>query len=164
MIRRPPRSTLFPYTTLFRSYKRGTFLRRIQRRMHVVQVEDLAAYIEILRSQPDEAQLLFNDLLIGVTQFFRDKREFDLLEREVIPKLFERKGRGDQLRVWVIGCSTGEEAYSLAILLREHMASLDEVPQVQIFATDLDGRALASARAGRYTDTTAKDVSQIGRA
>src|SRR3712207_7404593 len=74
MIRRPPRSTLFPYTTLFRSYKRGTFLRRIQRRMHVVQVEDLTAYVEILRSQPDEAQLLFNDLLIGVTQFFRDRK------------------------------------------------------------------------------------------
>jgi two-component system, chemotaxis family, CheB/CheR fusion protein len=142
----------------FHGYKRGTFLRRVHRRMQVVQADAIERYVETLQSEPDEVQLLFNDLLIGVTQFFRDAKEFDLLERETIPKLFEGKGRSDQLRVWVIGCSTGEEAYSLAILLREHMAKLDEVPQVQIFATDLDGRALASARSGRYADTTSKDV------
>ena len=143
----------------FHGYKHGTFLRRIQRRMQVTQITSLPRYIEALRSQGDEAQQLFNDLLIGVTQFFRDAEEFALLERKVIPRLFKGRGRADQLRVWVIGCSTGEEAYSLAILLSEYMATLDEVPRVQIFATDLDGRALAAARTGRYADSIAKDVS-----
>ncbi|RVU14650.1 CheR family methyltransferase [Methylobacterium oryzihabitans] len=143
----------------FHGYKPGTFLRRVQRRMQVVQAATLRHYEEILRGRPDEALQLFNDLLIGATQFFRDPREFDLLEREVIPALFENKTRNDQLRVWVIGCSTGEEAYSIGILLREHMATLDEVPQVQIFATDLDGRALASARAARYAASIAADLT-----
>ncbi|GGD97017.1 methyltransferase [Aureimonas endophytica] len=142
----------------FHGYKSGTFIRRIQRRMQVTQVEDVADYVEVLRGQPDEAQNLFNDLLIGVTQFFRDKKEFELLETQIIPRLFQDKRRDDQLRVWVIGCSTGEEAYSIAILLREHMATLDEVPQVQIFASDLDGRALASARVGRFSADIARDV------
>jgi two-component system, chemotaxis family, CheB/CheR fusion protein len=142
----------------FHGYKPGTFLRRVQRRMQVVQRSEIGAYVEYLRAQPEEVQQLFNDLLIGVTQFFRDAREFAVLERAVIPQLFAGKGRNDHVRVWVVGCSTGEEAYSLGILLREHMATLDEAPQVQIFATDLDGRALAAARAARYADTVARDV------
>ncbi|MEH3147620.1 MAG: PAS domain-containing protein [Methylobacterium frigidaeris] len=143
----------------FHGYKPGTFLRRVQRRMQVVQAGTAQHYEDILRARNEEALQLFNDLLIGVTQFFRDPREFELLEREVIPALFQGKTRSDQLRVWVIGCSTGEEAYSIAILLREHMALLDEVPQVQIFATDLDGRALAAARAARYAASIAADLS-----
>lgn len=143
----------------FHGYKEGTFMRRVQRRMQVAQIDDTAAYVEYLRAQPGEAQELFNDLLIGVTQFFRDTKEFELLERSVIPKLFEGKTRNDQLRIWVIGCSTGEEAYSFGILLREHMATLDEVPQIQIFATDLDGRALAAARSARYAESVVRDVS-----
>ncbi len=136
----------------FHGYKPGTFLRRIQRRMQVLQTDQIQTYIEILRARPDEAQNLFNDLLIGVTQFFRDAAEFEILQREVIPALFSGKTRNDQLRVWVIGCATGEEAHSIAMLLREYLADRDEAPQIQIFATDLDGRALASARAGRYAD------------
>jgi two-component system, chemotaxis family, CheB/CheR fusion protein len=149
----------------FHGYKRGTFLRRVHRRMQVTQVESIGDYVDLLRQDAEEAQLFFNDLLIGVTQFFRDKKEFELLEREVVPKLFKGKAPADQLRVWVIGCSTGEEAYSVAILLREHMAGLNEVPQVQIFGSDLDGRALASARAGRYTRSIENDVSpeRLGR-
>ncbi|MBZ6075616.1 CheR family methyltransferase [Microvirga puerhi] len=143
----------------FHGYKQNTFLRRVQRRMQVVQAPDIDAYADFLRNDPSEAQNLFNDLLIGVTQFFRDAKEFELLETEVIPKLFEGKGARDQVRVWVLGCATGEEAYSIAILLREHMAKLDIVPQVQIFATDIDGRALAAARVGRYPETVANDVS-----
>jgi two-component system CheB/CheR fusion protein len=143
----------------FHGYKEGTFMRRVQRRMQVAQIDDSAAYVEHLRTQPGEAQELFNDLLIGVTQFFRDTKEFELLEHSVIPKLFEGKTRSDQLRIWIIGCSTGEEAYSFGILLREHMATLEEVPQVQIFATDLDGRALAAARAARYAESVVRDVS-----
>lgn len=143
----------------FHGYKRNTFLRRVQRRMQVVQIDDLDGYVRHLNSQVDEVHHLFQDLLIGVTQFFRDAPEFEKLRRDVIPKLFEGKGAHDQVRVWVLGCATGEEAYSLAILLREHMADLQGAPQVQIFATDLDGRALSMARTGRYPDTIAGQMS-----
>lgn len=143
----------------FHGYKRNTFLRRVQRRMQVTQAATAEDYLEVLRSVPDEAQHLFNDLLIGVTHFFRDSREFAALEREVVPRLFEGKGAGDQLRVWVLGCATGEEAYSIAILLREYMARLDTVPHLQVFATDIDNRALATARVGRYAAAALKDVT-----
>ncbi|MGE5158644.1 MAG: CheR family methyltransferase, partial [Gemmatimonas sp.] len=143
----------------FHGYKQNTFLRRVQRRMQVVQVDDIAAYVEHLRNDKDEVQHLFNDLLIGVTEFFRDKREFEMLETQVIPKLFEDKSAGQQVRIWVLGCATGEEAYSIGILLREQMAKLDSPPQVQIFATDIDGRALAAARVGRYRTSIEHDMS-----
>ena len=143
----------------FHGYKHNTFLRRIRRRMQVQQIDEIDRYIEFLRTDGEEVGHLFQDLLIGVTQFFRDGPEFGLLEREVVPKLFEGKGAGDQLRVWVLGCATGEEAYSIGMLLREHMATLESSPHVQIFATDIDGRALASARSGRYPESIAKDVS-----
>lgn len=141
----------------FHGYKRNTFFRRVQRRMQVLQVATLDNYIERLRGDRDEVQNLFQDLLIGVTQFFRDPQEFEALERE-IPRLFEGKSGDDQVRVWVLGCATGEEAYSIGILLREHMAALDNPPIVQIFATDLDAQALGLARAGRYSDTIANHV------
>jgi two-component system, chemotaxis family, CheB/CheR fusion protein len=143
----------------FHGYKQNTFLRRVQRRMQVVQIDEIAAYVDFLRNDRDEAQHLFNDLLIGVTEFFRDKREFEVLETQVIPKIFEDKGAGKQVRIWVLGCATGEEAYSIGILLREHMATLDAAPQVQIFATDIDGRALAAARVGRYRTSIEDDMS-----
>lgn len=143
----------------FHGYKTGTFLRRVQRRMQVLEAASIDAYLEHLEGSDSEPFNLFNDLLIGVTQFFRDKREFEVLEKTVIPKLFENKTRNDHLRVWIIGCSTGEEAYSIAILLREYMSTLTEVPHVQIFASDLDGRALASARVGRYTGSVTAEVS-----
>jgi two-component system CheB/CheR fusion protein len=143
----------------FHGYKRNTFLRRVQRRIQVTQTETIDAYLDYLKQVPDEAQALFNDLLIGVTHFFRDQKEFEFLEREVIPKLFEGKAAGDQLRVWVLGCATGEEAYSIAILLREQMARLDTVPHIQIFATDIDGRALAQARVGRYGAAAVQEVT-----
>ncbi|MGO4833621.1 protein-glutamate O-methyltransferase CheR, partial [Rhizobiaceae sp. 2RAB30] len=143
----------------FHGYKRNTFLRRVQRRIQVTQTGTLDGYLEYLKAVPDEAQGLFNDLLIGVTHFFRDQKEFEFLEREIVPKLFEGKNAGDQLRVWVLGCATGEEAYSIAILLREHMARLDSVPHIQIFATDIDGRALAQARVGRYGEASIREVT-----
>ncbi|WFU20853.1 CheR family methyltransferase [Bradyrhizobium sp. CB1717] len=143
----------------FHGYKQNTFLRRVQRRMQVVQIEEIASYVDFLRNDKDEAQNLFNDLLIGVTEFFRDKREFEVLETQIIPKIFEGKANGQQVRVWVLGCATGEEAYSVGILLREHMAKLDSAPQVQIFATDIDGRALAAARVGRYRTNIEQDMS-----
>ena len=143
----------------FHGYKPNTFLRRVQRRMHVVQVDTLDAYVERLGKDAEEVGHLFQDLLIGVTQFFRDKPEFELLEREVIPQLFKDKGIDDHVRVWVLGCASGEEAYSMAILLREQMAKMDTPPHVQIFATDIDGRALALARSGRYPESIAKDIT-----
>lgn len=143
----------------FHGYKPGTFLRRVQRRCQALLLDGLPAYVEFLRNQPGEAQELFNDLLIGGTEFFRDRREWEVLEREVIPRLLEGKTAQDTVRIWVVGCSTGEEAYSLAILLREGMAQLDAAPHVQIFASDLDGRALAVARAGRYTDSIVGQMS-----
>ena len=143
----------------FHGYKQNTFLRRVQRRMHVVQIDEITSYVDFLRADKDEVQHLFNDLLIGVTEFFRDKREFEVLETQVVPKIFENKGAGQQVRVWILGCATGEEAYSIGILLREHMATLDGTPQVQIFATDIDGRALATARVGRYRTNIEDNVS-----
>ncbi|WP_183231762.1 CheR family methyltransferase [Bradyrhizobium sp. SBR1B] len=143
----------------FHGYKQNTFLRRVQRRMQVVQIDDIAAYVDFLRKDKDEVQHLFNDLLIGVTEFFRDKREFEVLETQVIPQIFDGKGPGQQVRVWVLGCATGEEAYSIGILLREHMARMDSAPQVQIFATDIDGRALATARVGRYRTNIEADMT-----
>lgn len=143
----------------FHNYKQNTFLRRIQRRMQVNQIDSVGKYVDLLRADPDEANHLFQDLLIGVTQFFRDTKEFDLLETKVVPKLFEGKATGDHIRIWVLGCATGEEAYSIAILLREQMARIDAVPHVQIFATDIDGRALAAARVGRFSEAIARDVS-----
>ncbi|MFC7520446.1 CheR family methyltransferase [Xanthomonas populi] len=143
----------------FHGYKRATFLRRVQRRMQVVQVDTLDQYLEALRNRFDEPLQLFNDLLIGVTQFFRDRREFEFLEQQVIPRLFQGKHAGDSLRVWVLGCSTGEEAYSLAMLLREHAETLDAAPRIQIFASDIDGRALAAARVGRYTSSIVAEVA-----
>ncbi|MGH6992047.1 MAG: CheR family methyltransferase, partial [Caulobacteraceae bacterium] len=144
----------------FHGYKQNTFLRRVQRRMQVVGAEDVETYIAKLRDDAEEAQHLFQDLLIGVTQFFRDPAEFATLEREVIPKIFEGKGTEGRVRVWAVGCATGEEAYSLAILLREEMSRRESVPQVQVFATDLDARALAIARAGRYPETIAQHLTR----
>ncbi|MET4294014.1 two-component system CheB/CheR fusion protein [Bradyrhizobium sp. LB8.2] len=144
----------------FHGYKQNTFLRRVQRRMQVVQIAEISAYVDFLRNDQDEALHLFNDLLIGVTEFFRDKREFEVLESQIVPKIFEGKSAGQQVRVWVLGCATGEEAYSIGILLREHMAKMDSAPQVQIFATDIDGRALATARVGRYRTKIEADMTR----
>ncbi|GBD49606.1 methyltransferase [Methylopila sp. Yamaguchi] len=143
----------------FHGYKPGTVMRRVQRRMQVVQLDEVSDYLAYLKENSEEVQNLFNDLLIGVTRFFRDAKEFARLEREVVPRMFEGKGATDQVRIWVLGCATGEEAYSIGILLREHLAKIDQTPQIQIFATDIDVRALAAARIGRYSKSIAKDIS-----
>ena len=143
----------------FHGYKQNTFMRRVQRRMQVVQIDGIEDYVDLLRDNGDEVQNLFNDLLIGVTQFFRDPREFEVLAGQIVPKIFEGKDAGQHVRVWVLGCATGEEAYSIGIVLREYMATLEVPPQVQIFATDLDGRALAAARVGRYRTNIEQHVS-----
>jgi two-component system, chemotaxis family, CheB/CheR fusion protein len=143
----------------FSRYKEKTLLRRVHRRMQVLQVETLPDYAERIRQEGEEAGLLFRDLLIGVTSFFRDADAFDALSKRVIPKLFENTGAADTVRVWVPGCSTGEEAYSVAILMREHMATLPAAPRVQVFATDIDEPALAAARSARYPRAMLEHVS-----
>ena len=133
----------------FSQYKEKTLLRRIQRRMLVVQAQSMPDYIDYLRQHPNEHELLFREFLIGVTEFFRDTAAFDVLRTIAIPALLANKTRADTLRVWVPGCATGEEAYSIAIALREAMEA-GRGPQVKIFATDIDDHAIATARAGRY--------------
>jgi two-component system CheB/CheR fusion protein len=134
----------------FSEYKEKTLLRRLQRRMQVLHVETPSAYIERFREQPEELDMLFRELLIGVTQFFRDPAAFEALASTVIKGLVAGKGADDDIRVWVPGCSTGQEAFTLAILISEAMDSRRPKPKVQIFGTDIDDRAIALARLGRY--------------
>ena len=143
----------------FSQYKDKTFLRRVRRRMQVLGLPTLPAYVAHLGADHGEAVLLFRDLLIGVTTFFRDAGAFEAVKQVVVPRLFEGKGASDAVRVWVPGCATGEEAYSLAILLREHMDGLDGTPRVQVFATDIDEAAIGTARAGRYPATLLDGLS-----
>ncbi|UMA67115.1 PAS domain-containing protein (plasmid) [Roseivivax marinus] len=136
----------------FSGYKRRTFLRRLARRAQVVEAKSLEDYLGHLRHSSKEVMELYRDLLIGVTRFFRDAGAFEALEREVIPELFRNRASNDIVRVWVPGCATGEEVYTLAILLNEAMDRYPDGPRAQIFATDIDEPALAVARAGRYPE------------
>ncbi|WP_295886214.1 chemotaxis protein CheB [uncultured Thiohalocapsa sp.] len=149
----------------FSHYKRSTVLRRVTRRMQVHGLRTLAQYLAFLRDTAEEAQGLFRDMLISVTSFFRDAPAWEALARQVIPKLFDAAPAQEPLRVWVPGCATGEEAYSLAILLLEEAGRRDEPREVQVFASDLDDRALAVAREGRYGQAIEADVSaeRLGR-
>jgi two-component system CheB/CheR fusion protein len=143
----------------FRQYKRTTILRRIQRRMQLGGYETLDEYQSYMRQNNDEASAMFNDILIGVTNFFRDAGSWDALANKVIPAIFANKHEGDAVRAWTIGCSTGEEAYTLGMLLLEHAETLEERIQIQIFASDLDDRALTQAREGIYPSAIEADVS-----
>src|SRR5215831_17982667 len=144
----------------FSKYKRSTVLRRVARRMQVVRAESLAEYYEIMRDNAEEAQALLGDLLISVTTFFRDGAAFQKLAQDVLPELFKDKPLDETVRVWIPGCATGEEAYSFAILLLEE-ASRHQVRQpMQVFGSDLDARALASAREGRFPLSIEADVSE----
>lgn len=142
----------------FKDYKDKTMARRVDRRMQVLQIDDTQDYIALLRSNPHEVDLLFQDLLIGVTNFFRDPAAFEALEKLVIPRLFEGKAQHETVRVWVAGCATGEEAYSIAMLLREYQPKSPTKPNLQIFATDIDVHALDFARVGRYPEAISRDV------
>jgi two-component system CheB/CheR fusion protein len=143
----------------FSEYRGQTFMRRVARRMQVLNLTDLDEYLVRLKSDVNEVTALFRDLLIRVTSFFRDKEIFEALEAKVIPALFAGKKADQTVRVWVPGCATGEEAYSLAMLMREHMTSVNALPKVQIFATDIDESAIATARLGRYPTTLLEGLS-----
>ncbi|WP_243366390.1 chemotaxis protein CheB [Fundidesulfovibrio soli] len=143
----------------FSQYKPSSIIRRIERRMAVHQTGTLEEYAKYLQHDSAEADILFRELLIGVTNFFRDPEAFKALEEQVIPRLFAGKQPGFILRVWSPGCSTGEEAYSIAIAIQEHMEALKQNFQVQIFATDIDSHAIATARSGIYPASITADVS-----
>ena len=142
----------------FRCYKKGTLSRRIQRRMGLLHVVTLKDYLQLLRRSPDEINNLFKDLLINVTSFFRDGEAWTVLRSEVIAPLVRKKKDNELLRVWVPGCATGEEAYSLAMLVFEEFREQGKKPHVQIFATDLDADAIAIAREGLYAESIVFDV------
>src|SRR5512133_1144184 len=146
----------------FSFYKRSTILRRVERRMGLHQLPHVSEYLRYLRENPDESELLFNELLIGVTSFFRDSSVWNQLKNEVLPVLLARHPQGAALRAWVPGCSTGEEAYSLAMVFKEALELAKPEPRftLQIFASDLDRDAIATARNGIYPRSIAADVSE----
>ena len=127
----------------FGGYKSNTLGRRIQRRMQVMQINDITSYLERLRADPDELDLLFGEILVGVTEFFRDPEAFDALAA-VMRNVIADKGSDSHVRIWVPGCSTGEEVYSVAIMMREAKDARTS-PKVAIFGTDIDPKAVASA-------------------
>ncbi len=143
----------------FSSYKPSTITRRIERRMAVQQIANMGGYVKFLQQNPAEVEALFRDMLIGVTNFFRDPEAFKELEEVALPRLFVGKPANSVVRVWAPGCSTGEEAYSLAILLVERLEALKQSYTVQVFATDIDARAIAAARAGLYPASIAADLT-----
>jgi chemotaxis methyl-accepting protein methylase/signal transduction histidine kinase/PAS domain-containing protein len=143
----------------FRCYKKNMLSRRIQRRMSLSHIEAIPEYLNLLRRNPDEATALFKDLLIGVTGFFREPEAFQVLEEQVLPQLVQDKDPDSAIRVWAPGCASGEEPYSLAILLCEALARAQKTCPIQVFASDIDADALNFARAGVYPETIAADVS-----
>lgn len=143
----------------FSRYKDSTLARRIQRRMQVLHVQSVSKYVHCINEQPDEVDSLFKDLLIGVTQFFRDPDSFEILSKKVIPELFRDKRDETQVRIWIPGCASGEEAYSFAILLAEYAEQLKTKPKIVIFATDLDVDALEFARKAHYPEEIAEQIS-----
>lgn len=147
------------YDIDFSYYKRTTVSRRIQRRLVMNRITDLDDYVDQLRGDAGELNLLYKDLLIGVTKFFRDAEAFARLEKDVLPQLFARVRPEDELRVWVAGCATGEEAYSLAILLREQQRKMAHPPAVRVFATDVHRTSLNVASLGIYTPESLAEVS-----
>jgi two-component system CheB/CheR fusion protein len=143
----------------FSQYKKSTLGRRIERRMTQQGIDDLATYERFLKEHPPEVQTLFRELLINVTSFFRDPALFDALKREVLPGMLGQRPEHETLRVWVAGCATGEEAYSVAMLLRELADEHKRDWPAQIYGTDIDADAIAVARAGLYPPNIAQDVT-----
>ena len=144
----------------FSLYKMNTICRRIERRMSVHQIDDIAGYVRYLQQSDHEAHILFKELLIGVTNFFRDPEAFELLGTKILPKLLANRPNDALFRVWVAGCASGEEAYSVAMVLHECMEGLGRRFHIQVFGTDLDDDAIRVARAGIYPEAIRADVGQ----
>jgi len=145
----------------FSGYKQSTLLRRLERRMHVHRIEDPEEYADYLGRNPAETDLLFREVIISVTNFFRDPEAWETLVEELLPEQLRLAAAEErEFRAWVIGCATGEEAYSLAILIAECLEGFERTPPVQIFATDVDAMAIETARAGRYAAGIAEDLTE----
>lgn len=142
----------------FTNYKYPTILRRIKRRMEQHHIDEVTKYYAFLQQNPEEIELLANDFLIGVTCFFRDPDAFAIIEEKVITDIIDRKNHGDIIKIWVAGCATGEEAYSLAILLREYLDKKQQETEVKIFATDISKSSLEFASKGVYTHNMVKNI------
>ncbi len=163
----PPTSALNKIMMLLRSrtghdfsfYKQNTIRRRIERRMTVNSIEDTDTYARFLKENPQEAHLLFKELLINVTSFFRDTEAFEVLKKDILPVLFTQKPDNYIFRIWVAGCATGEETYSIAILFREFMDETRQEYRVQIYGTDIDEDSIAAARSGIYPANIGIDVT-----
>jgi len=147
----------------FSQYKPSIIQRRIERRMAAQQIKTMDSYVAYLNHTKEEVEALFRDFLIGVTSFFRDPKAFQVLGRQVIPKLLADRPAHAMIRVWVPGCCTGEEAYSIAILLQEQMETLKRGYKLQIFATDIDQRAIEVARIGIYPSSSIAKLSTVRR-
>ncbi|MFP4387393.1 MAG: chemotaxis protein CheB [Desulfococcaceae bacterium] len=143
----------------FTYYKQSTIIRRIERRMGIVQCVTLSEYLAYIYENPEETGALYKDLLIGVTKFYRDRDDFDYLREKIIPVLFENNREEKRIRVWVAGCSTGEEAYTIAILLQDYMDAIGEHYEIKVFATDIDQDAIEKASLGHYSAGIATDLS-----
>ncbi|MGI9449865.1 MAG: CheR family methyltransferase [Geminicoccaceae bacterium] len=147
------------YQVDFARYKQSTIIRRIQRRLELGQTLSLADYHEQLSTSPDELDLLYRNMLIGVTQFFRDPRHFEALETAVLPDLIEKAAEKGEIRIWITACASGEEAYSIAMLLDEQISKLASPPTVRFFATDIHPGALETASRGLYKREAISDLS-----
>ena len=135
----------------FTYYKHSTILRRIKRRMMLHQLDEMKDYVKFLRQHPKELDILFQDMLINVTSFFRDPEAFEILKKEVFPRLIEQLANEKALRIWIPACSTGEEVYSIAIALFEFLGNQVNAMHIQIFASDIDKQAIDKARQGIYS-------------
>jgi two-component system CheB/CheR fusion protein len=145
----------------FRVYKKNTLIRRIKRRMGLNNIEDMGEYLKFVCDKPEELKLLAKDMLIAVTSFFRDPEAMQALKEKVVPALVEKieTDTNEPLRIWVPACATGEEAYSIAIMLMESFEERHLTPRMQVFATDVDSNALEFARTGIYPESIAVDMS-----
>ena len=144
----------------FAEHKQATFKRRLARRMAVRKAADVASYLALLTAEPQEVRLLYEDLLIKVTSFFRDEGSFDELKAVAFPEILKHKAPGAPVRAWVVGCATGEEVYSLAIALMEHLGEVPTAHPVLIFGSDLDERAIEHARAGLYPESAVQGLGE----
>ena len=144
----------------FSLYKKSTIYRRVGRRMNIHQIEEITQYLRYLQENPNEIDLLFKEFLINVTNFFRDPEAFESLKNDAMKRLIEKKSDFEVLRVWIPGCSSGEEVYSIAIIIKELLDETNKQLEVEIFGTDLDENAIKTARSGSYSNVISSEISQ----
>ena len=142
----------------FTGYKRASLMRRVHKRMHEIDIEAFSDYQDYLEVHPEEFNSLFNTILINVTSFFRDPESWELLAEEVVPRIVERTSGRGPMRLWSVGCASGEEAYTLAMTIAEAVGHEGLRARVKIYATDVDEQALEQARAGAYSATAVESI------